>query len=289
VSTNQQRREEAKLKLERELEQRARQDRKRKRLTIAGTVLGAVLVVGGAVGVYLLNQGDDSSDEASETTEPTTAEAVPMPETRATALPATVDCAYSPSGQEPAKPATVPNTAAVSAEGTLAATMETSVGAIGLTLDRSKSPCTVNSFESLAAQGYFNETNCHRMTTEGIFVLQCGDPAGTGGGGPGYLFTNEFPTDQFAEDDPLASGPMNYQRGVVAMANAGPGTNGSQFFLVYGDSTLPPQYTVFGAIDEAGLSAIDAVAAAGANTGGQPSTDGAPNTPVTITSITLPS
>ena len=94
---------------------------------------------------------------------------------------------------------------------------------------------------SLAEQGYFDDTTCHRLTTQGIFVLQCGDPTATGGGGPGYSFEDEL------------DGAEKYPAGTIAMANAGPDTNGSQFFLVYEDTELPPSYTTFGTIDDAGL------------------------------------
>ncbi|MCO7219566.1 peptidylprolyl isomerase [Klenkia sp. PcliD-1-E] len=132
--------------------------------------------------------------------------------------------------------------------------------------------CAAESFTSLASQGYFDGTPCHRLTTsEGLQVLQCGDPSGTGTGGPGYT----FPT--------ATSGSETYSRGVLAMANSGQGTDGSQFFLVYGDSQLPPSYTVFGSIGDAGLGVLDTVAAGGVADGSQ---DGAPATPVTITGVT---
>jgi peptidyl-prolyl cis-trans isomerase B (cyclophilin B) len=144
---------------------------------------------------------------------------------------------------------------------------------IVIKLDPAKAPCTVNSFVYLAAQKYFDATPCHRLTTAGIFVLQCGDPTGTGSGGPGYEFGDENLT-----------GAM-YPAGTVAMANAGPGTNGSQFFLVYKDTTLAPNYTPFGTIT-GGLAVIQKVAAAGSdNSNGDG--DGKPNLPVEITSVTV--
>src|SRR5450755_2496910 len=157
--------------------------------------------------------------------------------------------------------------------GTYTATMVTNRGSIVLKLDAVKAPCTVNSFVYLASKKYFDATPCHRLTTAGIFVLQCGDPTGTGGGGPGY---------QFADEN--QNGAV-YPAGTVAMANAGPGTNGSQFFLVYADTTLPPKYTPFGTIT-GGLAVIQKIAAGGSdNSNGQG--DGKPNVPVQITNVTV--
>lgn len=156
--------------------------------------------------------------------------------------------------------------------GQVAVTLQTSAGAIGMTLDADRTPCTVGSFVSLAEQGYFDATRCHRLTTEGIFVLQCGDPTGTGRGGPGYAFADEL------------DGSETYPAGTVAMANAGPNTNGSQFFLVYADSPLPPAYTVLGSMDDAGLAVVAAIGATGVAGGGA---DGAPADDVTIDSVDL--
>jgi peptidyl-prolyl cis-trans isomerase B (cyclophilin B) len=115
-------------------------------------------------------------------------------------------------------------------------------------------------------------------------VLQCGDPSGTGGGGPGYKFANEYPTNQYPKGDPALQKPVLYPRGTLAMANAGPDTNGSQFFLVYKDSQLPPNYTVFGSIDAQGLATLDKIAEAKVAGGGD---DGAPATEVTVKSVLL--
>jgi peptidyl-prolyl cis-trans isomerase B (cyclophilin B) len=156
--------------------------------------------------------------------------------------------------------------------GQVSAVLQTSAGDIPMTLDAERTPCTVGSFVSLAEQGYYNDSPCHRLTTSGIFVLQCGDPSGTGRGSPGYNYADEL------------DGSETYPAGTVAMANAGPNTNGSQFFLVYEDTPLPAKYTVFGTLDEAGLAVVREVAAAGAEGG---AADGAPATPVTITGVTL--
>jgi peptidyl-prolyl cis-trans isomerase B (cyclophilin B) len=167
----------------------------------------------------------------------------------------------------------------------VSASMVTSQGNIGLMLANNESPCTVNSFASLIGQKYFNDTKCHRLTTSpDLGVLQCGDPKGDGTGGPGYQFANEYPTDQFPPNDPKAQQPVLYPRGTLAMANAGPGTNGSQFFMVYKDSQLPPQYTVFGTIQADGLTVLDKIAKAGVAGGGD---DGPPALEVTIKSLLL--
>ncbi|MFC8048040.1 peptidylprolyl isomerase [Nocardia sp. NPDC057353] len=151
------------------------------------------------------------------------------------------------------------------------ATLNTTCGPLTLELDGAAAPRTVNSFAFLAEQKYFDHTACHRLTTDGIFVLQCGDPTASGTGGPGYRLP----------DENLAGAV--YPAGTVAMANAGPGTNGSQFFLVYRDSQLPPNYTPFGRVT-AGLELLNGIAAAGVLGGGD---DGGPAVPVVLNSVTV--
>jgi peptidyl-prolyl cis-trans isomerase B (cyclophilin B) len=152
-------------------------------------------------------------------------------------------------------------------------------------LTNSKTPCTVNNFTSLAKQVFFDNTKCHRLTTSAeLGVLQCGDPTGASTGGPGYRFPNEYPTNQYRLTDPALKVPVIYPRGTLAMANSGPGTNGSQFFLVYRDSALPPTYTVFGTIDSAGLATLDKVAAGGVADGTE---DGKPVIDATIKSVQI--
>jgi len=149
----------------------------------------------------------------------------------------------------------------------------TNCGTITIKLDGKAAPHTVNSFAFLASKHYFDNTPCHRLTTSGIYVLQCGDPTGSGSGGPGYQF----------QDENLGAIKNNtYPAGIVAMANAGPGTNGSQFFLVYKDSPLSPNYTPFGQI-VSGLDVVQKIAAAGSN----PPGDGSPKQPVVIESFTV--
>jgi peptidyl-prolyl cis-trans isomerase B (cyclophilin B) len=195
------------------------------------------------------------------------------------------NCAYAPTGAPTAKPVKPPRAGRVPTQPALvSASMATDQGNIGIQLDNAKSPCTVNNFASLAQQGYFDGTPCHRLTTAPTMrVLHCGDPTGTGSGGPGYRFANEYPTNQYRISDPALRQSVVYPRGTLAMANTGPGTNGSQFFLVYGDSQLPPTYTVFGVIDATGLATVDKIAAGGVVGGG----DGKPVTTVTIKSVRL--
>jgi len=139
----------------------------------------------------------------------------------------------------------------------------TTQGVITVRMLTTKAPCTTFSFRFLASRGYFNNTHCHRLTVQGIFVLQCGDPTGTGSGGPGYSFN----------DENLAG--ATYPAGTVAMANAGPNTNGSQFFFVWKNTTLPPDYTPFGSVI-GGMNVLQRIAAAGDDQQNGPG-DGYPN------------
>jgi peptidyl-prolyl cis-trans isomerase B (cyclophilin B) len=182
-------------------------------------------------------------------------------------------CEYPEDGSQPAKPVEPPP-AEATASGTLDGTIATNVGDIAIELDADRTPCTVNNFVSLAEQGYFDDTQCHRLTTQGIFVLQCGDPSASGMGGPGYTIADEV------------DGSEKYGPGVLAMAKTSePDSGGSQFFLVYADSSvLPPDYTEFGTFDEAGVKLLEKVAAKGTVEGGP---DGTPKEAVTISGVTV--
>jgi len=185
--------------------------------------------------------------------------------------PGGIACKYTPSGTA-ARKVKLPPTRANGAN--YQATLKTNHGSIVLNLLGSKAPCTVNSFTSLTDQGYFNKTPCHRLTNEtGLYVLQCGDPTGTGSGGPGYKFDNENLHG------------AKYTAGTVAMANSGANTNGSQFFLVYKNSSLPADYTPFGTI-ASGINIIQNIAKAGTNNANGPG-DGAPKEKVEIDSVTI--
>ncbi len=300
MPTNEQRRETAKRKLERQLARREVGARKRRLWTIIGSAVAVLLAV--AVVVYLVVNHKESDTTAlpdptatdTPTADTATAADGPTAAPRADGkLPPFTpwanlgaNCLY-PAAEEASREVNPPRTGKVPTDPPqVSVSMSTSQGNIGLQLDNAKAPCTVNSFASLAQQGYFNDTPCHRLTTSPtLSVLQCGDPTGQGTGGPGYGFDNEYPTDQYPAGDPSARNPVLYPRGTLAMANTGqPGSNGSQFFLVYRDSQLPPQYTVFGVIDETGLATLDKIAAAGVQGGGE---DGAPAVDVRVKSIAL--
>lgn len=259
MPTNKQRREAAQRRLQRQLERREELAQKRKRNTLIGVTVVAVLAVIGAVFIITGLGGDEENAGDS-----TAAGVVDGSD-------GTCDFVPDTSGSETLTDVGVPP-AEVPTTGTTNVTMTTSAGDIGLTLDQENAPCASASMVYLAQQGFFDGTPCHRLTSGGLSVLQCGDPSGTGTGGPTY----DFPTQ--------VTGDETYPRGTLAMANAGQGTDASQFFLVYADSQLQPDYTVVGTIDEAGLATLDAIAAAGIEGG---ATDGAPATPVTIESVTV--
>jgi peptidyl-prolyl cis-trans isomerase B (cyclophilin B) len=201
-------------------------------------------------------------------------------------------CGYAPLEDQtystwtglPQEPARTP------ARGTLGFTLQTNHGDIPVVLDRALAPCTVQSFAFLTHQKYFDGTDCHRLTAYqtppfALSVLQCGDPLGTGWGDPGYAFEDELDSARALENWPgFPDGSRkSYPRGTLAMANGGPDTNGSQYFLVYEDSRLRPDYTVFGHVTDEGMQVLDEIAAGGIDPGteGTPE-DGAPASRVTI-------
>jgi peptidyl-prolyl cis-trans isomerase B (cyclophilin B) len=151
-------------------------------------------------------------------------------------------------------------------------TFLTNCGSIVVTTVGARAPVTITQLTTLARGGYFNNSLCHRLTTKGLYVLQCGDPTATGGGGPNFTYRDEnLPTESL----------NNYPAGTVAMANSGPGTNGSQFFLVFADTTLGANYTIWGTITQ-GLDIVKAIAKAGVKGGGA---DGTPNQTIAINRV----
>ncbi|SPM30351.1 Peptidyl-prolyl cis-trans isomerase (rotamase)-cyclophilin family, partial [Mycobacterium terramassiliense] len=288
VPTNEERRAAAKLKLRQRLERQTRMDRRRRTLTAVGSAVAAMAAIAAVVVSIILANRDDhhKAAEAASSSRPAPAASVgapPMP-SFAPSVDVGANCEYAPSPAPASKPVDPPQAGKVATDpAQIKVSIMTDRGPIGLTLANNESPCTVNSFTSLAKQKFFDDTHCHRLTTSPkLGVLQCGDPKGDGTGGPGYQFGNEYPTDQFKPDDPTAHQPVVYVRGTVAMANTGQSTNGSQFFLVYKDSQLPPEYTVFGKVDAEGLATLNSIAKGGVVGGGD---DGPPATNVTIKSV----
>jgi peptidyl-prolyl cis-trans isomerase B (cyclophilin B) len=278
--------------LERQLERRAQQARRRRTLAIVGGSVAAVVVVAAAVVTVVLTNQDHKNKQASASGS-ASASAAPGTSSGATSLPSFkpaanlgANCQYPLAPEQPSKQVNPPRQGKVPTDpAQVSASMVTDQGNIGLLLANNESPCTVNSFASLAQQKFFDNTKCHRLTASpASAVLQCGDPSGDGTGGPGYQFANEYPTDQYKPGDPAAREPVTYPRGTLAMANSGPNTNGSQFFMVYKDTQLPPEYTIFGKIQQDGLATLDKIAKGGVAGGGE---DGPPATEVTIKSVRL--
>jgi peptidyl-prolyl cis-trans isomerase B (cyclophilin B) len=284
VATNQQRREAAKRKLERQLVRRAERARRRKIIGVGATV-GVVVVVAGLVVFFATRSNDTSSTAAAPPSAPQSSPLqIPTERVteakRPTPLPNPTTCNYpASSDQQGTKKATAPAGKNISSTGTVNVTLKTTVGDMPVTLDRALAPCTVNSFLSLVNQGFYTDTSCHRLGTEGLQMLQCGDPTGTGAGGPGYTIQDEnFPQ-------------LTYGRGVLAMAKTSqPNSGGSQFFMVYGTAQLDPDYTVFGSISDSGLQALDKVARDGVDPASAAQSQdgtGAPKTPVKFTGATV--
>ena len=256
MSSRKREREAARRRHERYLQHRAvLREKQRRRRQVAGAVLAVALTVL-AVAFAVAFLGDDEDVVAD---------------------PGAVTATDAP-GDAAAETATYTLPDPAVAEGrTWTGTIRTDVGDIGIELDGAAAPQAVASFVSLAQQGYFDGTSCHRLVTGGIKVLQCGDPTGTGQGGPGYSFG---PVENAPADDV-------YPAGTIAMARVpeDPQSMGSQFFLVYEDSTIPADsaggYTVMGRVTS-GLDVITAVADAGVQGGGS---DGPPVTGVTIQGV----
>ncbi|WP_351224203.1 peptidylprolyl isomerase [Streptomyces sp. NPDC002133] len=257
VSSDQRRRQLAREKFERQQQRREEARHKAKRRnTVIAAALAVALAAGAAAyaSVGLSDGGSEGSDAAAQST--------PSP------------TASESSAPEPAM--------AIDAKAKYTMSLKTSQGDISVAMDAAKTPRTVNSFKHLADKGFFDSTKCHRLTTDGIFVLQCGDPKGDGTGGPGYTIPDENLTGLGKAG---ADGTVTYKAGTVAMANTGqPNSGGSQFFLVWKDSKLPPGYTPFGTMDTTGLNTVKTVAAGGVDGG---ATDGAPKKAVTVKKVAV--
>ena len=264
----------ARERYQRNLSRRAaHQDRARR---ITGITLACLLVAGlGVGGFFLFGGGPAHHPAAAAPSRPaSTPSASPSPSAAVPVAEPAHTCAYTVSGTASRKVALPPKHPDFRAH--YQATFHTNRGNIVINLLNSKATCAVNSFVSLASQKFYNKTSCHRLVTSGIFVLQCGDPTGTGSGGPGYQFS----------DENLAG--AKYPAGTLAMANSGPNTNGSQFFLVYKNTPgLQPNYTPFGTI-VSGLKIVQNVAKAGSdNAFAAQGGGGHPKEKVVIKSVTI--
>lgn len=271
TSSNRRQRQLARAKFERQHARRVdREDKARGRQrVVAVVVVGALVIAGGGWAIFtLIDPGSEPESTASEIDE--VAEEL-IEEIEAGAAVVDICAEPAPTRVDDLTFDAAPD-AATAASGTLILT--TNCGNISINLAADDAPATVASMAFLANEGFFDGTACHRLTTAGIFVLQCGDPAGNGTGGPGY---------QIPDENLPAEGEANYPAGTVAMANAGPGTGGSQFFLVYEDTTLPSGYTIWGQVTD-GLDIVRAIAEAGVAGGGG---DGFPAQPIVIESATV--
>ncbi|MET9291906.1 peptidylprolyl isomerase [Streptomyces sp. NPDC003077] len=269
ATSDQRRRQLARQKLERQQQRRqaARRKTKRRNAVIAGG-LAVVLAAGAGACASVKLSGDDGAK----------ADAAEQPSASPSKAP---DPCGKPAKGAPSK-GHWDKEPAMSIDTSAAYTMrlDTTCGDITLKLDAAKAPRTVNSFAFLADKKYLDHSKCHRLVDQGIFVLQCGDPTGTGTGTPGYTIPDEN------LKDPRLKGNV-YPAGTVAMANRYDGkdektrnTGGSQFFLVYENSQLPPNYTPFGTITK-GMDVLKKIAAAGSTL--DPSTGNtAPNATVVI-------
>jgi peptidyl-prolyl cis-trans isomerase B (cyclophilin B) len=248
VSTAKQRRAAAHRKLEKQLERRQELERQRKQQLIVLSLVAVVAVIG-LVTWFAVASSDDKTTTAT-------------------------GCGFVADSGSPAVGMPLEDEGDLQTTGTVDLAMDTTRGNLQIELDRAGAPCAVASFEHLAKAGFFDNTICHRLTTGSFGVLQCGDPTGSGTGGPGYHFNEEPPTG----DDP-------YPAGAVAMANSGsPGSTGSQFFICYTScSSLPPDYSLVGKVTE-GLEVVEEIGAAGTDNG---TSDGAPAEEVMITSLAV--
>ena len=286
-SSNKREREIARAKYERQQQRRAeRAVKNRRRNQIIAVVAALVVVVGGVLALVLTNRGSD--DVADGGTTPS-ASASPSTSVSPSASPSgSVSPSASPSvsvkGCTKAPEPTVKtqtwtsppaDTRPAGAQTTL--TLATNCGDVVIEMvPNQKAPQTTTSMAFLADEGFYTDSDCFRLTTSGIFVLQCGSPNNDGTGGPGYTVPDE--------NLPTATG-VNYPKGTVAMANAGPGTSGSQFFIVYEDTTLPASYTIWGTV-VSGLDVVQKVADAGVAQGNANPNDGSPAQPIVITKAT---
>ncbi len=272
-------RERKKANRQNRLEQLQREQRVRKAKR-RGLQFGIIIPVAVAILVLIIvavNAGDDDNDAAVTTTAPITTEApltsdLPTDSAAPTSTPTSVEGQLPCPAEDGSSPKTQAFKAAppqcIDPAAVYVATVTTNKGEFTIELDASVAPQTVNNFVYLARYRYYDGITCHRIIPG--FVVQCGDPQGNGSGGPGYSFPDELPAEGA------------YQLGSLAMANSGPDTNGSQFFIITGPNGvgLPPKYSLFGQVTAGFDSTVKSMEAAG-------SESGAPTEPITIESVVI--
>jgi peptidyl-prolyl cis-trans isomerase B (cyclophilin B) len=218
-----------------QMRQVKREQETRRNKQVLLVVAAMVIIIGGFVGLSLALRDDDAQ------------------QTSAAAKPVVAGCSAAPKVPTDKRTGTLPDKATAAGK-TFVATVTTNCGVITMELDGTKAPQTVASFLGLAKSAYWADSPCHRLTMTGIFVLQCGDPTGTGGGNPGYGFGVENPPADFT-----------FAPGTLAMARTpDPKSNGGQFFIVYKSTVLPDAtgYSIFGKVTS-GMDIVDRIAAAG--------------------------
>ncbi|GEC04617.1 peptidyl-prolyl cis-trans isomerase [Streptomyces spinoverrucosus] len=276
VSQEQRRRQLAREKFLRQQQRRTDARRKaRTRNAVIASALGVVLI--GSLALYTTGvlKDVDKTNAGAEVTESASPSKAPDPCDK----PAAGKVKTETWKKEPAM------TIDKSADYTMK--LSTTCGDIDIALKASAAPRTVNSFNFLANKGYLDHTKCHRMTDSGIFVLQCGDPTGTGSGGPGYTIPDENLKDKSLKGDVYPAGTVAMANQYNAQTGEGRNSGGSQFFLVYQDSPLPPDYTPFGTVSEAGMTVLKKIADAGAQAPDPTTGNTAPNATVVINKATV--
>jgi peptidyl-prolyl cis-trans isomerase B (cyclophilin B) len=235
------------------LDMRASESRRNKQ--VLGIVLAMLLVIGALVGVSLAVNKDDKTVASGQPTAQPTVQASGQATAAKTPAVSVAGCVAPPKIPTDKRTGTLPDKQTAAGK-TFVATVTTNCGVITMELDGAKAPQTVASFLGLARSGYWADSPCHRLTTTGIFVLQCGDPTGTGKGNPGYGFGVEN-----------APADFTFPPGTLAMARTpDPKSNGGQFFIVYKQTLLQDKvgYSIFGKITS-GMDIVDKIAAAGAS------------------------
>lgn len=243
--------------------------RRKQRNSVIASIAAVAVVAFAAIAIGVSTREDTLDPAATASTG----------EAKTAAVTVANSCTYTKTTAPPARQVEFPPATGVETKQVFTVTLTTNRGNVAFDMPSAEAPCAANNLRSLAHFGYYDDTPCHRLTTSGLSVLQCGDPSGTGSGGPGYQFADENLTK-------FAAGPDEntiYPRGTVAMANGGAGTNGSQFFLVYADSKLPANYTPFGTITK-GLDVLEQIAAGGPDNSTAPG-DGKPKLNVQIKTV----